>query len=262
MNEQGDDLRTRIHATAERAVLTYAQGIVPLALLEEQIFSAWRKMRKGDEQPSRELLWRIAQRICSRALYSAWRSTNIAQRNQAFDNLRRYLQQQMRSLRSIPTLRNTSYAVDDIVHQVLEILLEEKNAGPNDPAAFLKWMQTILIRQARSYQQKYQYDDVSLDIQVELLQERFVTTSSETRDPLEQAVLRELQEVLGRAIQSLRNSRYRLVLIYTFLVGLDEDELARRLHVSVRDIYVWRHRALKALRQNPEIMKLLRSMFE
>lgn len=261
MNEQGDALRASIQPIAERAIQAYAQGILTVEALVEQMLLEWQKMRKGDEQPTRELLWRIAQRICSRALYSAWRSSDIAQRNQAFYNLRRYLEQLLRNLRAASRLRNAAHAVDDIIHQALEILLQEKKSGPDDPAAFLKWTQTILIRQVRTYQHKYQSDAcVSLDAQIELFQEQLVNTDNS--DPLEQVVLRELQQALGRAILSMRNPRYRLVLIYTFLVGVDEDEMARRLNVPVQDIYLWRHRALKALRRNPEIMNILRSMLE
>ncbi len=264
MNEQGDDLRASIQAIAERAIQVYAQGILTVEALAEQLLLEWQKMRGGDEPPARELLWRIAQRICSRALYLAWRSSDIARRNQAFYNLRRYLEQLVRNVRSVSRLRNAAHATDDIIHQTLEILLQEKKSGPDDPAAFLKWTQTILIRQVRTYQQKYQSDAcVSLDAQIELFQEQLVNTSSSaSRDPLEQVVLHELQQVLGRAILTLRNPRYRLVLIYTFLMGMDEDEMARRLNVPVQDIYLWKHRALKALRRNPEIINVLRSMLE
>ncbi len=267
MNEQGDDLRTKIQTIAKRAMQAYAQGILTVEALTEQILLEWQKMRRGDEQPSRELLWRIAQRTCSRILYDAWRSSDIAQRNQAFYNLRRYLEQLLRNVRSSSRHLNVEHAVDDIIHQTLEVLLQEKKPGPDDPAAFLKWTQTILIRQVHAYQHKYQSDAcVSLDAQIELFQEQLVTTSSASssasRDPLEQVVLHELQQALGRAILSMRNPRYRLVLIYTFLVGVDEDEMARRLNVPVQDIYLWRHRALKALRRNPEIINILRSMLE
>ncbi len=246
-----------------RSQSSCTQELLTLEALAEQVLTEWQEIRKGDEQPSRELLWRIAQRICSRALYSAWRSSDVAKRNQAFYNLRRYLEQLLRNSRSFS--EPGAHAVDDIIHQALEILLQEKNPGPNDPAAFLKWTQTILIRQVHVYQQKYQSDScVSLDAQIELFQAQFVTnsSSSDIRDPLDQVVLHELQQALGRAILSMRNPRYQQVLIYTYLVGVDEDEMARRLNVPVQDIYLWRHRALKALRHDPEIMNILRSMLD
>jgi hypothetical protein len=39
---------------------------------------------------------------------------------------------------------------------------------------------------------------------------------------------------------------------------MDEDELANHLHASVGEIYLWRHRALKALRKNQQVMQELR----
>jgi hypothetical protein len=100
------------------SIQAYAQGILTLEALAEQILLEWQAVRKGDEQPPREVLWRIAQRICSRALYSACRSTDIAQRNQAFYNLRRYLEQLLRNSRSISTLRDAAHAVDDIIQKL------------------------------------------------------------------------------------------------------------------------------------------------
>jgi RNA polymerase sigma factor (sigma-70 family) len=265
MSEQGDDLQAKIRAVAEKAVQAYAQGLLSLEALAERISAEWQKVRKGDEPPPREVLWRIAQRICSYELYHAWRSSDITMRNHAFYNLRQYLEQLLARSRYVSTLRDYAHAVEDVVHQTLEILLQHGNPGPNDPAAFLKWTQTILIRQARTYQQKSQLDPcVSLDSQTELFHEQLVNNSNntDTHDPLERVLLHELREALGRAILSMRNPRYRLVLIYTFLAGVDEDEMARRLGVPVQDIYLWRHRALKALRRNPEIISILRSLLE
>ena len=68
--------------------------------------------------------------------------------------------------------------------------------------------------------------------------------------------------MLGNAILSMRNPNYRLVLAYTYLAGVDEDELAQRLHIAVQDVYMWRYRALRTLRRNQEIMRILRSLLE
>jgi len=156
-----------------------------------------------------------------------------------------------------------SHGEEDVIHQTLEILLGAEMRGPDDPAAFLKWIQTILIRQAHAYIQKQQRGgEVSLDAQMELLQERLVNHSDGADDPLEHILLQELHEALGKAILSMRNPNYRLVLVYTYLAGMDEDELAQRLHVAIQEIYLWRHRALKTLRRNQEIMRILRSLVE
>lgn len=263
MSEQDDDLQSRIRAVAEKAIQAYVQGILSQAGLVEQIFREWEQVRTGDMQPPHDVLVRIAQRICSRELYYAWRTSDVSMRNYAFYNIRRYLEQSLMNTRYASLLRTVAHAEEDVVHQTLEILLTVETKGPDDPAAFLKWIQTILLRQARAYIQKQQRGgEVSLDMQMELLQERLVNHSDGAGDPLEHILLQELHEALGKAILSMRNPNYRLVLVYTYLAGVDEDELAQRLHVAVQDIYLWRHRALKTLRRNREIMQILRSFVE
>lgn len=263
MSEQDDDLQSRIRAVAEQAIQAYVQGILLPAVLAEQIFREWEHVRKEDTSPAHDVLVRIAQRICSRALYTAWSTKDIAMRNSAFYNIRRYLEHSLLNTRYAALLRTVAHAEEDLIHQTLEILLAVDMKGPDDPAAFLKWIQTILIRQAHAYVQKQQRGgEVSLDARMELLQDRLVNHSDGAGDPIEHVLLQELHEALGKAILAMRNRNYRLVLIYIYLVGVDEAELAQRLHVAMQDIYLWRHRALKTLRRNKEIMLVLRSLVE
>ncbi len=76
-------------------------------------------------------------------------------------------------------------------------------------------------------------------------------------DCVEEFFTKELQRILKHAILSLRNPRYRQVLIGIFLAGMEEHELASSMGVPVQDIYLWRHRALKALRSNQEVVEAL-----
>ena len=66
-----------------------------------------------------------------------------------------------------------------------------------------------------------------------------------------------MHQTLKDAILSLRNRNYQQVLLYTYFVDMDESEMASHLHVPVQEIYMWRYRALRALRKKPEIMQLL-----
>jgi RNA polymerase sigma factor (sigma-70 family) len=227
------------------------------------IVAEWERLRVEEEQPSHAVLTRVAQRICSRELCSAWRSPDVDLRNCAFANLRRYLERSLLHTRYAESLQRRAHTLEDVLHQTLEILhivSMQEAAGPDDPASFLKWTQTILIRQARALLIKYQHEEnLSLDEIPELFAEQFVDT---TNDPLRQVLLKELQQVLGDVILTMRNQRYRQVLLYTYIAGVDERELARRLQVPVQDIYLWRHRALKALRNKPEVMRTLRLLLE
>jgi DNA-directed RNA polymerase specialized sigma24 family protein len=208
---------------------------------------------------------RLAQRICSSELYNAWHSSNSDVCNQAFDNLRRYLERSLQRTRYAVSLQEYAHAMEDALHQTLEVLhcmlTNDTYAGPDDPAAFLKWTQVILIRNAHTFLQKCQREAcISLDAQLEPFAEQFV--DKRNSDPLEYVLSQELQQKVGEAILSMRNRRYQQVLIYTYLVGVDECELAQHLRVQVRDIYLWRHRALKTLRNNQEVMSNLRSLRE
>lgn len=257
-----DDLCSRIGSIARKAVQSYTQGILSVGLLAEQMLQEWEYRRVGEAQPSDALLMRIAQRICSHALFMAWRSPDADVRNCAFDNLRRYLEFSLRRTSYVRVLAQHANAMEDVLHQALTelhlALVRDAEAGPDDPAAFLKWTQTILIRHAYAFVQKCQREPacISLEGQPEGFSEQFVDRIND--DPQEQVLQEELQQTLKNAILSLRNVRYQQVLICTYLAGMAESELAYRLGVQVQDVYMWRHRALKALRSKPEVMQALR----
>ena len=169
MSDQDDDLQSRVRVVAEKAVQAYTQGILQPETLVEQIFVEWERVCRGEGLPAHDVLVRIAQRICSRELYSAWRTSDMAVRNAAFYNIRRYLENSLMRTRYAALLRNVARAEEDVVHQTLEILLNVEIRGPDDAAAFLKWTQAILIRQAHAYLQRQQRGaEVSLETQMEL----------------------------------------------------------------------------------------------
>jgi len=208
---------------------------------------------------------RIALRICSRELFFAWRSEDASLRDSAFTVLRKYLERSLRQTRFATVSPHFADGSEDILHQTLETLQRElfrgERAGPRDPAAFLKWSQTILIRHARVFVQHNQHDSwISLDAHQELFAEQLVDKVNS--DPLQVLLAAELHQALNRAIATMRNPRYQQILVYTYLVGVDDEELANRLHIRAQDIYLWRHRALKMLRDNPEVMRILRLLVE
>ncbi|MBV8695069.1 MAG: sigma-70 family RNA polymerase sigma factor [Chloroflexi bacterium] len=263
MCEPSTDLLSKIRAAATKAVQLYAQGILSVESLTEQIVREWKLSSVSKEYASHSVFMRLAQRICSRELYSAWRSPQKNMRNCAFDNLRRYLEQSLLRSGYAAPLHNCAISNEDVLHQTLEILqrmlTQETNPGPDDPATFLKWTQTILLRQAHASLNKCKRDTcLSLDEQAELFPDQF--GDKVNGDPLEQVLLLELQRTLIDTLTSMHNARYRQILIYTYLAGMDDQELARRFNASVQTIYQWRFRALRALRSNPEVIKLLHSL--
>lgn len=264
MSQKANDFYLYILTAAQEAVRRYVQDILDAEALTQQLIQEWQQ-RGGEEPPSPSILSRLAQRLCSRALFEAWRSTDAELYDHACENLRRYLGKLLLHTRYAHVLQKIAGAVEDVLQQALETLqtIRARNpqAGPDDPAAFIKWTQTILFRQAHQYLEQQQHNMfISLDAQPELFIELIV--DRENQDPLEQVLAKEVRETLGQAILSLRNQRYRNILIYTYLAGLSDYELAEHLQVKVQAIYLWRYRALKALRSKPEIIELLRSLLE
>ncbi len=253
------------YAIGEQAIQQYAQGILAVTTLATQICHEVEEQGVSENVPLQKALKRIAQRICSRALYEAWCSRNIGIRNCAFGNLRRYLERSLLHSSYAHALQMYANALEDVLHQTLEVLstlaTQKPCAGPDDPAAFLKWTQTILLRQARVSLERYKRDAcLSLEAHAELFSEQFVDTHN--GDPLDEVLSQEVQKTVVTTLLSLRNPRYRQVLLATYIMGLDEREVAKQLGVKAQEVYMWRHRALKALRQQAEVIQVLRSLRE
>src|SRR5437588_13067088 len=119
MIERSGDLCSDIKNVASKAVQCYAQNILAIEWLEEQILKECEKMGVAEDQLPRGLLTRIAQRICSRKLCAAWRSPDQEQRELAFANLRRYLEFSLQHSRYGSLLTLYTNAIDDILHQAL-----------------------------------------------------------------------------------------------------------------------------------------------
>lgn len=261
MTGPSGDLEQCIHGAAELAIRRCAQGLLTVETLSARTREAWEKLPYQEDPPAQKLLNRIALRHCSRTLYQACCSPDAEARNCAFENLYHYLAQKLQYSPYAPSLVKHEGAAEDVLQQALAIVQNACAAhptnGPDDPAAFLKWTMTILFRQAYAFiTTTIQEPTVSLDAQYEVYLEKL--EAQQDHDPEAQFDSQELQQTLRHAILSLSNERYRQVLIGTYLAGMDERELAILLGAQVQDIYLWRHRALKALRSNRKVVEALR----
>jgi len=271
--EQDTELEAKFRITALEAIQSYARGILSVDVLVEQMRQQWIEHEQQGAQPTPELLKRIAQRLCSQALCWAWQSRDRQLHDRACAILIEFLRISLQRTRSVFALSNADYAIEEILQETLLDMQRgyrrESVAGPNDEAAFLKWSQTILIRHAQLFVQKALRDreryvplEEELEVQPEQFIERPQFTDNRNRDPLDDVLIVELHQALKNAILSLRNQHYRDVLLYTYLVGLDEQEMSRLWGVQVQQIYLWRHRALESLRKNPALIRELRSLRE
>jgi DNA-directed RNA polymerase specialized sigma24 family protein len=273
MVEQDSELDTQFRRAAIETIQSCARDIISVDALMEQMRQLWIQLEQQGAQLTPELVQRMALRCCSQALYWAWQSSDPYQRDRASAVLMSYLERSLRRTGYAAMLHAADYDLDEILQETLLDMQRgyrgELVAGPTDPGSFLKWSQTILIRHARQFVQKVQRDRAryaSLEEEAETLweqpadQQRFVDQSN--LDPLEMLLIVELQQALNGVILSLRNQHYQEVLLCTYLVGLDEQEMSQRWEVPIQKIYLWRHRALDALRKNPDLMGKLRALRE
>lgn len=256
------DLEQCIRGAAEAAIRRCAQGLLSVETLSARVREEWEGREElPQDQPCQKLLGRMALRHCSQALFQACCSPDADTRNCGFENLRRYLTRSLQHSPYAEKLAQLEDAAEDVLQAALAILQQDcaghPPRGPGDPAAFLKWALTILHRQAYAFIKKAEQEPaISLEADYEAYGEELKNPGSD--DPEARVELQELQQTLGNAILSLRNKRYRQVLFGTYLAGLDERELATLLGVQLQDVYLWRCRALKALRSNQQVLDALR----
>lgn len=258
MQECTDEIRLALADLAERVVQRYVCGLLRVDWLLERLIQAWRSRPPGEEAAS-SALELLARGLCGQALCEACQSREDSVRDRAFENLRNYLAEILRY-----AVRNTAGGADELRSEVLqqamiEIFqsLRKENGGPAKPVAFFKWARVILLRQLSHCQSQSWYRDwLSLEAQAESVLVGLIDEKSV--DPLDTLLRDERQAELKKAIATLRNPQYQAVLLNTFFSGLEERELAALWQVRVKDIYLWRFRALKALRKQFGVAEMAR----
>ena len=265
MEEIQDEKDDHISRIAVEMVEQYVEGLLSITVLKELIRQELPievRSQQREEFIEQRPYRRIAQRICSRALYAAWRSSNPYLQERAFANMRHYLGRILSRSIHVVQWPHTSHSLEDVLHETLEtlyMLSRRENGGPDDPDCFLKWTQTVAVRQAYAFaEQTKKANILSFENDCELFSEQFVEKS----EPLKEVLIQELRNTLIYALMELRNRQYRQVLFYTYLLHLDGTEVAEKMGVQVQEVYMWRRRALIALRKRPEIVQLLMSMRE
>ena len=265
MEEIQDEKNDHISRIAVEMVEQYVEGLLSVTTLKERIrnelpVEELSKQREGPIEP--RTYKRIAQRICSRTLCMAWRSPDSYLKERAFANMRHYLERILSRSSYVVQWPHTSHSLEDVLHETLETLYalsKRENGGPDDPDCFLKWTQTIAVRQAYAFAERTKHTNtVSFENNCELFSEQFVEKS----EPLKEVLVQELRDTLIDALTQLRNTQYRQVLFYTYLLHLDGTEVAKKMGVQVQEVYTWHRRALIALRKRPEIIHLLKSIRE
>jgi DNA-directed RNA polymerase specialized sigma24 family protein len=241
---------------AQRAIQRYARGLISVDWLYEQLARAMSE--DSDKATLSRSLEMVARGLCSGALCAACLSSEESVRERGFENLRNYLGEVLAH-----TVVGVGWGAEEVRAEALQQAMVEifkslcrRDSGPVQPAAFLKWARVILFRQlARCRRQVEDTGGLSLEEQAELTLAKLIDRAN--TDPLEAFLRSERLLELKRTIASMRNPQYRAVLVNIFFRGLEERELAALWRVRVRDISLWRCRALKALRRQPGIQQFL-----
>jgi len=262
MIEQGIDLMSQIDKAAMQCIQNYVEGLLTLDVLRTYIVQEWWKRQERHPEKTEEsydLLLKLTLGICSSTLYAAWSSTDKNLRNLAYENMRRYLERSLRRCCYTNKLLQYSDAIDEVLNQTLFELFYnlERNpaARPKAPASFIRWTQVAALHQAHAFVYKrLNSRDDSLEAEEESFSEHLI--DERHPDPEEDVIARQLLQALKQAILSLSNPSYRQVLLSLYMEGIEEKELANILGVPAKEIYVWKFRALRALRKKPEIERI------
>jgi DNA-directed RNA polymerase specialized sigma24 family protein len=257
MRKDADTIHSRVKEMAEAMIQRYVAGLLSGDWLAERLYQAWHETQPGGEA-SLELL---ARGLCSQVLFEACFSEEGGRRERAFANLRQYLETTLAHITRKSQWETNELHAEALQQTMIEIFksVRKPSGRPEQPTAFLKWARVILFRQLARCQQQIQHENwLSLDEQDEPA--LMLLIDKQNSDPLTTILRGELFLEIKAAIAALRNPQYRAVLNSTFFSELEERELAARWQVRVQDIYLWRCRALKALRKQLGIEEALRQL--
>ena len=236
-----------LRALAERMVQRYVRELLSADELVEWIEWSWQVSMPG-EKPQGPALESLARGLCSQALCEACRMSGGWMREVAFQRLNEYLTQTLDTRGGVTRYVARDEREEIIQRTQIEIFqsLRRERGKPEQPMAFLGWVRVILHRQITAYwRQKPRQEMLSLEEQENPLLAEII--DEHKLNPLDISLRREQHEELRAAILNLRNPHYREVLLKLYLSEMTASEVANLLHVPVADIYLWHHRALRAL---------------
>jgi RNA polymerase sigma factor (sigma-70 family) len=247
MRENAVVVQERVRELAERMVRRYVRGLLSVDELAERLLRAWRSSMPGEDAQG-PALEALARGICSQVLWEACQLSGGWQREVAFERLNDYLEHAFNEVSG--SLRYAFYETrEEVLQQThVEILqcLQRERGRPEQPMAFLGWARVILRRQLSPYWRP-QPCQTALSLEEQEDSSPLEIEDERAPNPLHIVLSRELREELCEAIGSLRNPRYRAVLLRLYLGEMEICEVAEHLRVPIADIYLWHHRALKAL---------------
>ncbi|HEU4326832.1 MAG TPA: sigma-70 family RNA polymerase sigma factor [Roseiflexaceae bacterium] len=202
------------------------------------------------DQQSDKQIERVLKRIYSQALYVACRGIEGSDRQwRGFDELSRYLHCVAKGYCS-----DAGDAVDDLVQTALQDIWAHIGEVRN-PQSFLIWA-FWWLRNAITEWRRRDRNDSSLDQLIGGTDTSLIELIPNPEgNPLERLLAREGYDGLWQRVEELGRQHRRAAVqfqavLLTYRDGLEVEEIAARLGVSVPQVYVLRSRGLKKLRDH------------
>ncbi len=237
---------------AETIIMKYICRLLTVDYLVEQLMQAL-----CSEALDRPALEYLAHGLCIQAVREACASPDQVRRDQAFTFLHDYLKGALECMSGFNELRFKGLDEEIVQQALIEIwdTLHRRKSGPTEPAAFLKWARTLLVYQKADVQRTSWRKNKVCDSLDELTEEVLeALPDKQAADPMNVVLNTEKFAELRQMVMALKNPQYRQVLLSIGFDGLEEKDLASRLHVPVKDIYLWHCRAIRALCKQRQTM--------
>lgn len=213
----------------------------PSLLIGEADLSALMLQRAADEGAGKPLA-QIAHECLALALHAACGDAHDPERiERGYADLWAYLRR--------IALRRWPADADDITQRAL-VLIHTRLATCNYPAAFLKFAYYKLLHAAQQERGTRPPPD-SLDA------EALADALPDPADAAAAAMERIELEALAAAIGRLRDPRQRAAVLLRYLRGLSDQEISAQLGITPEYAAVLRSRALKWLRDDPDLRRAL-----
>jgi len=218
-----------------------------------------------DTRQERFAIQRAVMRHYCVILYTACAGTVLLRQRRAFTELWNYLFPIALYKTHEPQL------AQDLTQQALEKIWK-RLAQCKDAASFLAWSSMVLLNEIRDWFRKNKrLPSASMDVltETELSRSEESPHESQTvlagsvRDASAQVINDDLRQRLLDVIEKcLQDPRQQVIIIESFLNERGYKEIAEQLGLTVGNVHVLRHRALRLLRECHVFIELLGDYFE
>lgn len=196
----------------------------------------------------------------SKLLYSLCTSTDANELEEGYRILGQTLYSAVRKQLNPQQFNNND--ANDVTQESLYVIWKkcQTDNGPRSPESFLSWAATIAKNKAIDMVRSLQRRKTSSISEHNDLEQYSIIDSNSPQpqdEALRKGVISSILEAISHAFLS---ENEKTILIQGYLLGKTDKELSSILDASDANIKVIRHRALKKLRNDDDLMTVLRGL--